>query len=197
MRQRLAPSAKRVAISSRRSSVRASCMCATLTQAISSTQPTAPHSVSRARETEAVVSSRAETTRTPMPALVSGYSAAAPAAMRSISACAWVIVTPGRKRPTTSIRRASRLLASAGLNRSTRIHSSMGGNAWIGNRKPAGMTATTTTPSPSSVIWRPTTPGSAANVRCHSAWLSTTLGGCPGAAATSALVPSSGRASRQ
>ena len=103
-RPRPAPRAARTASSVRRATERASRRLAMLAQAIRSTKTTAPSSIHRAvrswvpTKVSVKVTSRIPQSRT------SGYCRPTAAAIRSISDCAWVSVTPPLRRPTTRIR---------------------------------------------------------------------------------------------
>src|ERR1035438_952681 len=103
MRPRSAPRAVRMANSRLRAVERASSRLATLAQAMISTNPTAPASSSSVGWMLPTMSSFMETILPPAPAFVFGYWRARPLQMDAISACAASMLTPGLRRPMTTI----------------------------------------------------------------------------------------------
>ena len=98
-----APSAVRIATSGRRRLERASNRLATLTAAISSTNSTAVMSRNSSGLTGAVKADLSGSRVIPVSLFTSGYSLARPRATACRSASACSRLTPGFRRPTTSI----------------------------------------------------------------------------------------------
>ena len=103
MRARLAPRLARIANSFSRADARASSRLATLTQATSNTNATAPSNTSNALRESPVICSCIGTTRAPSP-LLPGSCSSIRRAMALTSACACSRVTPGLSRPTRLIK---------------------------------------------------------------------------------------------
>ena len=99
-RARPAPTAARTTISRPRAEARASSRLATLAQAMSRTKATAPSRTKSVCRVSPTMASCRGVRRTPLSALLRGYSAESRAAMPVISARAWASETPGASRPT-------------------------------------------------------------------------------------------------
>src|SRR2546426_196977 len=108
MRPRVAPRARRMALSRVRAATRASSRFDRFAHAMSSTSPTAPSSRNIACLTSATRASRAVTSRVRQPRFDSGYASARRALIVSSSACAVARLTPGFNRPAVTMNRPSR-----------------------------------------------------------------------------------------
>ena len=135
---RVAPSARRTAISDCRVAARASSMCATLAQAISSTKPTATSSTVRPSRVWPTTRSLSGTTCTLR--LVSGYAASRRRVTTSTSAWAEAGLTPGFSRAKTRRLSPSRLSrrASSGSGAHSSAFTAQNG----ANTKRGGITPT-------------------------------------------------------
>ena len=105
IRQRLAPSAARTAISRSRLEARERSRFDTFAQVIRSTKPTAPSKTARVGRIALERSSRTGTKFTPHPVSKSGYTFVKLATRPFISVCACVRLTPGLSLPIALIQR--------------------------------------------------------------------------------------------
>lgn len=158
-----APSAVRMPTSLVRIAARLISRFATLAHAISSTKKTAPSIVYSIRVGSSPMYSSVNGLMTgEMPSFVSGYSAASRCVIPVISIIARSIVTPSRRRPSTSSVIPSPRFSVSGSSRSgTQIW-------WLnGKRKSSGITPMIVAGSPFTRMTRPTMPGSPSYLSCH------------------------------
>ena len=161
------PTAIRTANSGARRVQRASIRFATLTQAISRTNSTAPCSSSNVGCTASTCRACNGMTRAPTSVLVRGYSAANRVATASISACASASVTSGRSRPITCHQPVARLDSSYSAKVFGMKKSRSGPPRSMASSKLGASTPITAYGSPSSTSVRPMTSVSPPKRRCH------------------------------
>ena len=173
-----APSARRIAISLARATLRAMARLATLAQTSKSRQNIAANTRSSSRRLVRAISSASGMSRTLQPAFVPGCSTAIPLASVCIRAVAPSMDSPAFIRPTTRRNRASRggPLGKRGPRYDTRIsHGAQNVASASGTTKSAGITPITRQSRPSTWTVRSTICGSAPRV-CHRRWLRTMTG---------------------
>ena len=171
-----------MATSPRRVSARTRKRLATLAHAISSRKPTAPSRIHNVASMSPTTSSRARSTSGANPALA--RTGAAPSSGNMSTRLDNITPSSARtcSRVEPSAMRATPLMPNAPSCVSSRSRpigrqSSAAGRE---NRKPGGITPTTSTPAPSMSTTRPTTPGSATNRLLHNPSASTATGAAPG-----------------